>query len=626
MTFHEILNMYIEALGCTAKDISDRSGLSAASLSRYRKGERLPDPASPSFDNLVRALAEMAAEKAAKTQADRQKKCAASAEETVKAETITDAHTPTDTTAPAEAADRDAAPLTADEIRDSFLGASDMATIDTKQLLAHFDKLVSVLDISITRLCRQINYDSSAVFRFRNGTRRPADPEKFASAVAGYVAREMTTPQHLSILADLLACDTTALADSAHRFEKLNHWLLSDGGEQETSVSNFLSKLDEFDLNEYIKAIHFDELKVPTMPFQLPTSRFYTGLQEMMESELDFLKATVLAKSMEPVIMYSDMPMKEMSEDPEFPKKWIFGMALMLKKGLHLNMIHNIDRSFDEMMLGLESFIPMYMTGQISPYYLKGRQNGVFHHFLKVSGAAALSGEAIAGYHAKGRYYLTKSKKELAYFTERAQELLANATPLMDIYRSENAADFRAFLRTGAEKGGKRRGILSTLPIYTIEPSLLEAMLRRHDVPEDEISVILTRAAACRALVETILESHVMEDELSEINENEFAESPQPLDLSFAFCEREIYYTYEEYQAHLESAKAFMTTHPNYTLVLTAAHTFRNLQILIHEGKWAMVSKAKAPAIHFVIHHPRLRQAIEQFVPPLVDGPDAEDA
>lgn len=97
-----------------------------------------------------------------------------------------------------------------------------------------------------------------------------------------------------------------------------------------------------------------------------------------MESELDFLKATVLSRSNEPVIMYSDMPMKEMADDPEFPKKWMFGMALMLKKGLHLCQIHNLDRSLDDMMLGLESWIPMYMTGQIAPYYLKNVQNNAF--------------------------------------------------------------------------------------------------------------------------------------------------------------------------------------------------------------------------------------------------------
>ena len=107
--------------------------------------------------------------------------------------------------------------------------------------------------------------------------------------------------------------------------------------------------------------------------------------------------------------MYSDMPITEMAKDPDFPKKWMFGMALLLKKGLHLDQIHHLDRSFEEMMLGLESWIPMYMTGQISPYYFKNAQNNIFLHFLKVSGAAALSGEAIAGSHGDGKYYLTKA-------------------------------------------------------------------------------------------------------------------------------------------------------------------------------------------------------------------------
>ena len=92
----------------------------------------------------------------------------------------------------------------------------------------------------------------------------------------------------------------------------------------------------------FILQINFDKLKVPTVPFQLPTSKSYYGLKEMMESELDFLKATVLSKSTAPVIMYSDMPMKEMAKDPEFPKKWMFGMAMLLKKGLHINMIPDL--------------------------------------------------------------------------------------------------------------------------------------------------------------------------------------------------------------------------------------------------------------------------------------------
>lgn len=220
-----------------------------------------------------------------------------------------------------------------------------------------------------------------------------------------------------------------------------------------------------------------------------PISAFLFKLDdfEMMESELDFLKATVLSKSMEPVTMYSDMPMNEMAKDPEFPKKWMYGMAMMLKKGLH---------------------------------------------FLKVSGAAALSGEAIAGYHSDGKYYLTKSKKEIEYYSKRAQELLNNAHPLMDIYRSNNKNELNAFLLADSKEAGKRRSILSSLPLYTMDETLLKAILERHGLTSEDMHNIQETAAAHRQWAETILKTECVEDEVSDI-------------------------TKEEYLAHLKSTEAF---------------------------------------------------------------------
>lgn len=576
MRFYEILNEYIEQLGCMAKDICERSGISAATLSRYRSGERLPALDSDAFDKLCLAIANIAIEKGINE-------------------------------------------ITEYTVREKILSAQDYESVDSKQLLQNFDTLVSMLDINITRLCRHINYDVSTVFRFRNGTRKPAEPRKFAAAVAGYIVREFDSAQDIAVLSGLLVCSDNEITDNSIRFDKLMNWLLSEKVENKTSVSGFLNKLDEFDLNEYIKLIHFDELKVPSVPFQMPTSKTYFGLKKMMESELDFLKATVLSKSMEPVIMYSDMPMGEMAKDPEFPKKWMFGMAMMLKKGLHLNQIHNIDRSFDDMMLGLESWIPMYMTGQISPYYLKNVQNNVFLHLLKVSGTAALSGEAISGYHSEGKYYLTKSKDEVAYYKKRAQELLDNACPLMDIYKEDHAGALNAFLLSDAQTDGKRRSILSSLPIYTMNQNYLEQFLTKHTLSEEERESILAYADAQRSLIEKILKTETVEDEIPYITPEEFERYPMLLSLSGMFCEKEIVYTYEDYIEHLNQTKIFAQTHQNYILNQTSAHTFRNLQIYIHEGKWAMVSKNKAPAIHFVIQHPKLRQAIENFIPPLVE-------
>ena len=317
--------------------------------------------------------------------------------------------------------------------------------------------------------------------------------------------------------------------------------------------------------------------------------------------------------------MYSDMPMTEMAKDPFFPKKWMFGMAMLLKKGLHLNQIHNLERSFEEMMLGLEVWIPMYMTGQISPYYIKNTQSSPFLHLLKVSGAAALSGEAIAGHHSQGRYYLTKARREVAYYSKQAQALLDNASPLMEIYRGDRANEFNAFLLADAPKSGKRRGILSSPPLYTMERETLTAFLDARQVAKGLREDILRHAAAQRQRVETILETGQVEDEVSSLSQAEFDKHPPALDVSGAFCESDLCYTYPEYVTHLQETARFAAAHPNYTLKRTAAQAFRNLQIFLREGQWAMVSKGKAPAIHFVIRHPRLREAMEQFIPPVVE-------
>lgn len=85
-------------------------------------------------------------------------------------------------------------------------------------------------------------------------------------------------------------------------------------------IEHFWEKLSDFDLNEYIRAIHFDDIKVPSLPFQLPTPKTYYGLDKMKNGELDFLKATVLSKSQKDVFMCSDMQMDDMAKDVEFAK------------------------------------------------------------------------------------------------------------------------------------------------------------------------------------------------------------------------------------------------------------------------------------------------------------------
>lgn len=578
MTFSEQLNAYISELNCTAKELTDVSGLSASVLSRYRTGSRVPTTDSEQFMQLVQGIATIANE-------------------------------------------RGYSEFTVEKIQKTLEDCLQDATFPYELFQIKFDTLLTSLSINVADLSHFLNFDSSYISRIRNGQRRPSNPQDFAQNVSKYIAGHCSESDKVTI-AKLVHCTTDEINNDSLCRDKIIHWLLNEQIEKKDVVLPFLSKLDEFDLNEFIRSIHFDELKVPSVPFQLPTSKNYYGIDEMCEGTLDFFKATVLSKSKEDLIANDDTPMADKANGTDFMKKYIFAVALTLKKGLHIHFIHNINRPFEEMMMGLEGWIPMYMTGQISPYYLKDVHNKLFGHFLYSSGAAALSGECIMDYHQNGKMYLTKNKTEMSYYRQRALDILSKASPLMDIYRIESKDAFYSFVERDIVTPGNRRSILSALPIHTLSEELLLQILNHNHIEEADKKRILDFAKKQRQLYENILSNRQIIDEIPVISEMEFLEQPMLLPLSEIFYEKDIVYTYAEYLEHMEQTITYSQNNSNYTVKQNSRYPFKNIQIRILEGKWVVISKNKTPAIHFVIHNPQLRNALENMVIPVYDKDD----
>ncbi len=575
MTFCEQLNKYIKQIGCSSKELVTASGLSTSVISRYRRGDRSPNIRSKQLEQLVDGLCKLSNIKGLN--------------------------------------------LTRDEIYITLSTTLNDISIDFEHLSKNFNELITTLNINMAELSRFSSYDSSLLSKIRTGNRNPSKPKNFIETVCNFIVKKYKSEDNKKAVAILIGCSLKDLKDSSNYYNKLFEWFSTNLVPSHNYIDDFLSNLDKFDLNEYIKAVHFDEMKVPTIPFYRAISKTYYGIEEMKKGELDFFKATVLSKNNEPVFMCSDMPMEDMAKDVEFGKKWMYAIAIMLKKGLRLNIIHNLDRSFNEMMLGLESWLPIYMTGQVSPYFLKGLQDNIYCHFNYVSGTVALYGECISDYHDKGKYTLTTNKTDISYYKTKAECLLGKATPLMEIYRTENKNSFYSFITSSAKLNKNCRRILSSLPIHTISNELLTKILKRNTVSDEDIEFIKLSIQKQREIIDNILKTNTFEDEISELSKEEFEKSPLSLFLADSFYENEIHYTYEEYLEHLELTKEYKKNTSNYKLTFNPNHTFRNIQILILEKNWVMISKNKCPSIHFVIHHPKLQNAIENFIPPIVE-------
>ena len=571
MNFKEVLNKYLKELNCSSKKLSNESGLSESVISRYRSGERTPLKNSEQLNKLTKALFNIAK-------------------------------------------DNGKNKYTFDKIESDFNIALPSDNFDYTTFSNNLNTLITSLNINTHEMSKYIVFDASHISRIRYGKAKPSNPVEFSNKICSYILNRYKNPDDINNLMMIIGCKKSDLSNEKI-YSTLFNWLTSEIVPVKNQISDFLHHLDSFNLDDYIKVIKFDELKVPSIPFYKAKTKHYYGIEEMKQGELNFFKGTVLSKSKEDIFMCSDMPMEDMAKDIDFGKKWMFAIAMCLKKGHHLNIIHNLDRPFNEMMLGLESWIPIYMTGQISPYYLSNLKNNIYNHLNYVSAAAALSGECINGFHNKGMYYLTTNKNEIEYYKEKSDLLLKKAKPLMEIYRENNIKEYHLFLKKDENIECDRTRYISSLPLFTISDELLIKILKRNKLTKEEINKIIKYKNNEFKHMNSILKKNKVFDYIYVIKEDEFISDTPSLSLNNLFIDKIINYTYKEYIEHLKLTNEYAKNNKNYNILTEKDKTFKNITITILKNNHVIISKNSNPTIHFVIRHPKLVAAIESFNP-----------
>ena len=571
MNFKDVLNKYLQELNCSQKKLSDVSNLSETVISRYRSGDRTPIKNSEQMKKLTTAIFNIA-QKNGKNK------------------------------------------YTFDKIINDFNSTLPSDDFDYTTFSNNLNILITSLNINTNEMSKFIIFDASHISRIRYGKAKPSNPIDFSNKICSYIYSKYKSSEYINKLSIIIGCKKSDLTNNKF-YNTLFSWLTSETVSTKNQISDFLYNLDSFNLDDYIKVIKFDKLKVPTIPFYRTKTRHYYGLEEMKEGELNFFKSTVLSKSTEDIFMCSDMPMEDMAEDIEFGKKWMFAIAMCLKKGHHLNIIHNLDRPFNEMMLGLESWIPIYMTGQISPYYLKDLKNSIYNHLNYVSGVTALTGECIKGFHNKGIYYLTTNKKEINAYKEKANFMLKKAKPLMEIFRENNIKEYEIFLRKDENIFSDRKRLLSSLPLFTISDKLLRKILKRNNVSKIDTDKIIKYKNDELKYMKNIMKKNIVNDYIYKIKENDFKVNEPSLLLDNLFFDKRINYTYKEYIEHLNLTKNYSKEENNYEINYIYDQTFKNITITTVKNNYIIISKNSNPTIHFIIEHPKLIESIENFNP-----------
>ncbi|MBO4815892.1 MAG: helix-turn-helix transcriptional regulator [Clostridia bacterium] len=397
MKFSEELNNYMNILDCSAQDLSNSSNLSPTLISRYLNDKRTPRSQSEYINKIANGLYIIANNKNIK--------------------------------------------LKKEDVLETLIKSLTYENIDYNCFVNNFNSLLLELKINITDLANTIGYDTSFISRIKNEERKPSDLDNFIDKIGQYVFNNYKDKKE--ILCSLFNCSLEDLTDEINFKDIISTWILSPEKNNKKLIKNFLSKVDSFNLNDYVST-DFSKMKVPTSPVILRTNKFYYGLEGRKKAEAEFLKTTLLSKSNEPIFFYSDLPITAAGKDEEFKKNWVLLISMLLKKGLHLNMVHDVSRPINEMLLGLENWIPLYMTGSISPYYFKEHPSKMFLVTHCTSASVALSGEYLNEKNIK--FYITTKKDDLLYLKEKSKFMLSKTKPLMKIFKEENEKEFKELL------------------------------------------------------------------------------------------------------------------------------------------------------------------------------------
>lgn len=452
--------------------------------------------------------------------------------------------------------------------------------------------LMKTLELSNVMLAKALNVDSSLISRFRTGVRSPEGNREMMTALFAFLDEKMKEEKKTLPVASL-----TGIREKLLRSDEgaalLREWMLrrKEGGEG-FAMDQLMAVIDAFVLPDP-KALRQEEGE------KAEEQEVYWGKEGLRTAVLRFL-----GEARGELRLYSDEPMEWIGENPSFRAAWSRAMVSSMIRGCKIHIVHNMDRSTEEMISAIQAWLPLYMTGRIYPYVSRRARNERFWRTLFLEdGRAAIQGIRSIGSERSSRWYdYIQEEEKLRSLREDFDLLLQGASPLLRVYTGEETSIYRSF---ESEKGSIARLLLG--PSLASMP---ESLIQRISAEEPELLPLYRRR---KSSFEESLQKEERYDLLCLPSSEEIRRGEVRMNLDSELVTREFCYTAEEYRDHLLNVLHILEEHPKYRLCLIPHLPFPSIQLLL-DAEGATILRCKKPYAAFVFTDSLLSHAMEQYM------------
>ena len=429
------------------------------------------------------------------------------------------------------------------------------------------DETMRLAGISNVVLSRKLNIDASLIRRYRSGLRIPRSDSEVVSRTAGILYKGVVRNNRLDELAGIMEIKPDELDEAA-----FSDWLYdfgTAGNEYLSAAEKLMESLDVFSFNKNAEPFDTDML-LKDIP-ENDTQELYFGREGFRKAVIRFL-SDVIRQDKKELFLYSDQDMQWMLGDRIYIKKWAGLMKECLKRGVRVRIIHNLDRSFEELIEAIPQWLPMYMSGLIEPYYCTRVRNSRFNHTIFLCpGAFCVEACLVSGLEDEGIYNFYHDEAHLKMYESSFNRLLKNAKGLLSVSEPPEleACGDVVFLRNGLSP--------ATMPEEFFKTYEDEKIKRRYELESELFFRLLQKGNVCECIT-----------------------LPEKKDTP-------------GFKLHINNILKIMDEHQNYRLMIMPELPFNNYRLMIC-NEFVRVTYDNNPGRPLYIKHPLLCGAFREYV------------
>lgn len=301
----------------------------------------------------------------------------------------------------------------------------------TEAFTGRLNDLISTVGIEIPEISGMTGSGHALLAAYCAGSKIPTRRSKFLLRVCEFLYARAKEENNLDAIAELTGVPESVFSDEGSVL-LIRDWVLGVTDRDDSKAAAGVIKQMTAPPVMPVNLPEFGAVATPEILHE--SEREYVGISGLQRAVIRFL-GNAAQKPGSELLLYSDQSMEWMQA--RFTPKWQTLMRECLKNGVRMKIIHNIDRDPSEMLFALQSWLPLYMTGLIEPYYRTDTGGSRFCHTVFIGEDDCIDGFCTAGAEKDCVYRYSTDGGYIEHIRRSYDRLLLGIKPLLKFERGD---------------------------------------------------------------------------------------------------------------------------------------------------------------------------------------------